>query len=135
MSETRVNIRIAPIDCWSCGAESHIVSSMLLMQSSKSAECSIADFTDYPGLVPVIETWLSESGTQTGKLKSRLSGTRGRAYMSNGCIHCDALFGQHYELHSRYEERLACDFVSDPSENWGAMLDALLASEDGHLFR
>lgn len=133
MEEVLVLIRTAPTDCWSCGAETNIVSSIELSRGDANAECSVADFTDYPQLVRSIEESL-KGKVDIGSLKARYSGTLAHSYMSNGCAHCDALFGQHFEIHTRYDEKVASEFVAAGTDGWSLMLDELLASEDGHLF-
>lgn len=56
-----------------------------------------------------------------------------RSYISNGCYHCGALYGQHYEIHARYGEEDATSFEGTARDEWQAMVEALEASEDGHL--
>lgn len=133
MEKVRVEVRVAPADCWACGAETEIVSSVALSRRDAAVECSISDFTDYPALIGPIQASLRGTG-QVGPLKPRFSKTVSRSYMSNGCAHCDALFGQHFEIQTRYQERALASFVGAEA-GWGTMMDALLASEDGHLFR
>lgn len=67
-----------------------------------------------------------------GPLKQRLSKTAGPSYVSNRCAHCDALFGRHYEIHTRYDERLILHFVASTSD-WSEMLAKLLSSDDGSI--
>jgi competence protein CoiA len=133
MGDLAVLVRTAPVDCWSCGAETTIISSIELSRGEDSAECSVSDFTDYPQLIDPIQKSLPGE-IDMGPLKLRHSKTLARSYMSNGCAHCDALFGQHFEIHTRYDETQASKFVAQGSEGWDAMLDDLLTSEDGHLF-
>jgi len=134
MPDFMVRVRVAPTDCWSCGAETKIVSSVELDDGSDRAECSVADFTEFPHLVSAVEASLP-SGTGVGALKRRFSRTIGSSYVSNGCFHCDALQGQHYEIHARYEEATMSEFHVASSEGWDKMLKELVESEDGHLFR
>jgi len=132
MSEIRVSVRVAPVDCWICGAEFHIVPSVKLATDTASAECYVSDFTAYPHLISAVQASLPYD-LQVGALKERVSQTLGRSYISNGCFHCDALYGQHYEIHARYDEVVAAVFEGMPSEDWKAMAQALEDSEDGHL--
>ncbi|RHW18245.1 hypothetical protein D1610_07150 [Sphingomonas gilva] len=132
MEDVLILVRTAPVVCWSCGAETSIVSSIELSRNDTSAVCAVSDFTAYPQLIRPIEASL-RSRIDIGALKSRYSGTLARSYVSNGCAHCDALFGQHFEIHARYDEQLASRFTAAGVEGWDAMLKDLLASEDGHL--
>lgn len=132
MSPVRVTVRVAPVDCWSCGAEFKIVPSIELVRNGSSLECCVSDFTDYPELIREVQANLPRDA-EVGQLKSRYSQTRGRSYISNGCYHCDALFGQHYEIHARYAEEDAASFEGAARDKWQAVVEAIEASEDGHL--
>lgn len=132
MNGVRVAVRVASVDCWSCGAEFHIVPSVELATGTASVECCVSDFTAYPHLISAVQASLPND-LQVGVLKARVSQTWGRSYISNGCFHCDALYGQHYEIHARYNEVIAAVFQGMPSEDWKAMAQALEDSEDGHL--
>jgi competence protein CoiA len=132
MESVKVSVRIAPVYCWSCGAEFHIVPSVELATDGESVECSVSDFTAYPHLVAAIQASLPGE-LKVGALKARHSQMRGRSYISNGCFHCDALFGDHYEIHARYDEEVAAVFEGVPSKDWREMARALMESEDNHL--
>lgn len=133
MSVIDVSLYVAPTDCWSCGAEFEIVSRMKLARDENSAECEVSDLTDHPQLADELSRQLS-SRPAVGELKLRHSATMGKSYLSNGCAHCDAIFGRHYEIGTRYDEKLAVSFGAVAADGWGEMLDRLLASDDGHLF-
>lgn len=131
MQTLSVIVRAAPIDCWSCGAEGELISSLLLSRGADSVECSISDLTGHPRLgAEIMESIASKA--VIGALKPRFSGTLQRAYMSNGCVHCDALFGQSYETHTRYEERDVAAFEPDPAGMWNDVLDVMLAAHGGN---
>ena len=132
MSVVRVTVRIAPVDCWSCGAEFKIVPSIELVRNGSKLECCVSDFTDYPDLIQEVQENLPRDA-EVGQLKSRYSQMRAHSYASNGCYHCDALYGQHYEIHARYVEEDAASFEGAAREKWQAMVEALETSEDGHL--
>lgn len=87
--------------------------------------------------VPHLATILSDRLSaipNLGPLKLRHSVTVDGSYFSNGCAHCDALFGRHFEIATRNEERLGASFTVPAVDGWGKMLDDLMASDDGHLF-
>jgi competence protein CoiA len=134
MNEVRVTVRVAPVDCWSCGAEFKIVPSIEFVANGSKLECCVSDFTDYPELISEVHANLP-ADAEIGQLKSRYSKTWARYYTSNGCYHCDALYGQHYEIHARYDEKDAVSFESAAANKWRAMIEAIEASEDGHLIR
>lgn len=131
MKTVGVEVRVAPVDCWSCGAETRVVSSIELSTDDGSAECSVADFTIYPHLIDEISARLSGE-PNIGPLKQRFSKMLGRSYMSNGCAHCDSLFGRHYEIHTRYDERPILSFRASTTD-WSEMLGQLLSSDDGSI--
>jgi hypothetical protein len=133
MSNLTVIIRTAPTTCWSCGAETTIISSLLLTRAEDEAECAVADFTEYPALIDEVNRAISDPN-DVGEVKPRLSKTLARAYMSNGCYHCDALFGQHFEIQTRYDERDAARLIVPVSGQWAEIFRRLLAADDGHLF-
>lgn len=133
MSVVDISLYTAPTDCWACGAEFKIVSSIKLARGKDSAESEVSDFTDYPELSAELSEQLS-SQPAVGELKLRHSATMGKSYLSNGCAHCDAIFGRHYEFGTRYDEKLAVSLKVSAANGWGEMLDRLLASDDGHLF-
>ena len=132
MSEVRVTVRVAPVDCWNCGAEFKIVPSIELIRNGSKLECRVSDFTDYPELISEVQANLPQD-LEVGQLKSRYSQMQAHSYTSNGCYHCDALYGQHYEIHARYGEEDATSFEGAARDKWRAMVEALEASEDGHL--
>jgi competence protein CoiA len=134
MEHISIQIRIAPADCWSCGAETTIVPSIQMTLGETSVECAVADFTAFPALIEPIKQHIARS-ENVGEIKMRFSKTLERSYMSNGCAHCDALFGQHFELHSRYSERTFSELSQPVGEDWRTMMSELASSEDGHLFR
>jgi hypothetical protein len=54
MREVSVTVRIAAVDCWSCGAEFKIVPSIELARNGSKLECCVSDFTGYPELISEI---------------------------------------------------------------------------------
>lgn len=132
MDGVRISVRMALVDCWSCGAEFRIVPSIELVTPAAVAECCVADFTVFPQLLPAVQASLP-ADLQIGKLKSRFSKPWGRSYVSNGCYHCDALYGQHYEIHARYDQTVAAVFEPAETQDWERMAQALEEAEDGHL--
>ena len=109
-----------------------MIASIGLSTGDTDIDCSVTDFSDYSHLIDEIMHHLPLE-IQLGTLKPRFSRALNRFYMSNGCAHCDALFGAHYEIHSRYDEYVASEFTGEADGEWNRIFDALLASKDGHL--
>jgi competence protein CoiA len=112
-----VILRAAPTDCWSCGCEMAILSSIVLSLGATRVDCSVADFSDWPDLIDELSAMLP-AAHGVGTIKPRASATADRTYMSNGCRHCDAIFGQHFEVHTRYNEAEIARFEIAPSARW-----------------
>jgi len=108
------------------------VPSIELVRNGSKLECCVSDFTEYPELISEVQANLPRD-VEVGQLKSRYSQMLACSYTSNGCYHCDALHGQHFEIHSRYNEVDAASFEGEARDKWQAMVEALEASEDGHL--
>ena len=126
MEEVTVTLRAAPVDCWSCGCEYRIISSILIAAGGEERCCSVADFTDVPDLLHGVIASVEVPGT-LGPVKLRASATMGRTYLSNGCYHCDALFGQTHEVHARYAEVDLAPSPQPADEIWRAFLRSLPA--------
>ena len=130
--DVAINIFVAPSQCWYCGAETSIVTNLMIDRAGERTEFCVGDLTDYRELAGEIAIRIPpELGV--GAIKMRSSATMGRAYMSNGCAHCDAIFGMHYEIHARYDERHAFTISPSPAAGWADLVEALNASDDGHL--
>lgn len=127
-----ITLRTALVDCWSCGCETEIVGSVSLENGEQNLECSVAAFTDYLDLLAILQEEALKRAS-VGDLKPRYSATMGQEYASNGCAHCDALFGQHYEIHARYNEKDAVSMMIPANERWRRFMSDLEQSEDGHL--
>ncbi len=108
-----------------------MIASICLSTGDDKVDCSITDFSSYPELAAEVASSLI-GRAEIGAVKTRFSRMMNRLYMSNGCAHCDALFGEHYEIHSRYDEVVAAEFRTS-SSGWRDIFSALLTSDDGHL--
>ena len=128
MDHITIHIRVTTLACYACGAETKMIVSIGLSSGDTNLGCSV---TDYPELAELMAKSL-RSKAEIGAIKPRFSRTMGLSYMSNGCAHCDALFGQHYEVHSRYGEYVAAEFTGTDSCEWRQIFNALLTSDDGH---
>jgi hypothetical protein len=103
-------------DCWRCGAESKVIVWVRLAAGTHSARFSVPDLSDHPGLFEKIkpncpdEIWAG--------VKWRYSHTLRTRYLSNGCVHCDALFGEFFEHENWYNDALSCQFEVEADECW-----------------
>jgi competence protein CoiA len=123
-----VSVRAGYIDCWkrSCGARTRIITGLDVAFGPNKCSFSVPDFDEYPDLFQVIRNYLPYD-LGIGAIRQRYSNTQERAYLSNGCIRCDGLIGQFFEIHARYDEETICVFPIRISERWRAAI-----IKDGH---
>jgi len=62
---------------------------------------------------------------QYGLLKKRFSKTRGEAYLSNGCYHCDAIQGAFFSDHERNAENMKYSHFIDVQIDSDTKIDGL----------
>lgn len=134
MNNASILIMTSAADCWSCGAETEIITRIHIRLAEQTVQCSVSDLTAYPPLATDISDRLT-GRRSIGLLKWRHSQTIGRQYISNGCVHCDALFGDSFEVLARNEEKPCLEFEPEDSSGWNKLAVALNESPDGHLFR
>jgi hypothetical protein len=78
---------------------------------------TIPDLDEHPELLRIVLKHVPRK-LNIGKIKRRFSNTQQRAYVSNGCIHCDSIVGQFFE-HDVYDvEEPLCRFPIAISEQW-----------------
>lgn len=125
-----MDVMCAATKCWRC----HKSTTLVIQVRLKASECfpgysdistSMYKFDDVEGgkealYRPLPEALLREHGI--GAVRPRYSKTAGAAYLSNGCVHCDALQGQFYE-----SEHLG---VEEPAFRTTVMLPRALASHE-----
>eukprot|EP00456_Euglypha_rotunda_P062931 TRINITY_DN53120_c1_g1_i1.p1 TRINITY_DN53120_c1_g1~~TRINITY_DN53120_c1_g1_i1.p1 ORF type:complete len:165 (-),score=20.72 TRINITY_DN53120_c1_g1_i1:65-559(-) len=124
MDHFSILVRTAPADCWHCGAETEIVSSIRIVRGPDHAECSVSDLTDHPGPSRDIAEIVKDR-VSVGEIKLRFSKTAGYDYLSNGCAHCDALFGDFFEVRTRNFEQPLAEFIPADTEGWADVFDGL----------
>jgi competence protein CoiA len=118
------NVMAAKTSCWKCGGETRTVLGVEL-QTEKMfpgfgnvrVDIGAIDAHEEPGL-QWVQTFLPAGLLRqwgVGEIKMRVSKTEGRSYLSNGCVHCDALYGRHfypelwYDLVPLFEARVAVE--------------------------
>lgn len=129
-SPARVSVLAGTMFCWQCGAETQIITGVYVLLGPKEYRFSVPSLDDYPDLFEVVRSRLPNA-FQIGVIKRRFSKTQGRSYLSNGCIHCDALIGEWYESEAWDNQQEVCSFVIRIDNRWRQALEANPAQEQG----
>ena len=119
-----------PTACWKCGR-----STMALVAISPSGARDDDELfqTDEPASLAFAAAHLPAEVSQVGEIKVRASRTVGENYLSNGCVHCDALLGNFFLFHEELPENLVTErtaglqvlaTVSVPVTDWELCLSA-----------
>jgi competence protein CoiA len=89
-----VTVHTGVLDCWhsSCGAETRIITFINFMPDDLQFRVSNLD----PEILQFVLDQLPPD-LEIGRIKPRYSKTVEQTYMSNGCVRCDRLIGEHYE--------------------------------------
>ena len=92
-----VSIYVASIKCWRCQRTTDIIFEICIGSNygDYRYELRVEDFEEHEDLLQDILSRLPEE-LALGEIKQRYSRTAEDAYLSNGCSHCDALFGKFY---------------------------------------
>src|SRR5262249_50091527 len=106
----QVEVMVGDLHCWSCGAETKIINGIDVVVGPNRFHFSVPDFDSHLGLFELIRHRLP-SNLQIGVVKQRFSRTEGRSYLSNGCVHCDALFGAFYDHYDGSSGEKVCEFA------------------------
>lgn len=118
-------------DCWKCHKPTSIITRLdfRVDQLLPGANCVSMDIEDFDS--PVGQAVLAEAMSSVdlrshgiGAVRSRFSRTRGSAYLSNGCVHCDALQGAFYEHEVWYD--------AEPTLTLECRMPADLFTDDVH---
>jgi competence protein CoiA-like protein len=107
----------AEMTCWSCGAETRIVTGIHVAFGPHDCRFAIPDLDEHPELLRIVLKHVPLN-LNIGKIKRRFSNTQQRAYVSNGCIHCDSIVGQFFEDGVYDVEEPLCHFTVTLSEQW-----------------
>lgn len=114
-------INAGEMSCWDCGADTPIISSIALSYGPNDIRLSVAEFDAFPDLFALVRKQIPEDAG-IGIIRPRFSRTMNRAYLSNGCAHCDVLIGQHYEHEAWYREKTVAAFSVLIDEAWRRLL-------------
>jgi hypothetical protein len=92
-----------PTACWKCGGSTVA----LVAVSPPGARDDDELFqTSEPAALAFAAAYLPVGAWQVGEIKERASRTAGETYLSNGCVHCDALLGNFFLFHEELLEVL-----------------------------
>jgi hypothetical protein len=120
-----IRVHAAETACWKCKKPTtHLIHIELAVDEAFSSHGSHNICLDeIETAAPQGETWLAKyvpdnrlASVGIGPIKRRYSRTRGTRYLSNGCIHCDALQGAFFEHEIAWEAKsvLATHAVVEP---------------------
>ena len=112
-----VSVRAGRLDCWSCGAETRIVTGIDVDVGPNAYGFSVPDLGDHPDLFEIISRHLPSS-LGLGPVERRFSKTQGRSYLSNGCANCGALIGEFFEHDAWEDQAEVCRFSVRIDERW-----------------
>lgn len=110
-----------PMSCYKCQGKTSIVTRIVVEVGRGSYGLSVPDFTGMENLL----SFLSPSFLRqwnVGPLKPRFSKTQERSYLSNGCIHCDALIGQFHEHEAWSDQSEVLRVPISMSDGWRAAI-------------
>jgi hypothetical protein len=106
-----VSISTAPVECWSCKKETRVVHEVIfeaskILPGHADIHTDIYEFDGIDGggaMLAVLfpSHLLRQHGI--GAIKDRYSRTMGGTYLSNGCVHCDAIQGRFYDHDSWHD--------------------------------
>ena len=110
-------INVGTISCWACGADTDILTMVAVTYGPHVYHFTVPDLGEQPDLFAQVREHIpTDSGI--GIIRARQSRTQNRAYLSNGCAHCDALIGQFHEHDAWHEQRPVSSFEIVVGERW-----------------
>lgn len=92
-----MRVSFVEVTCWKCHGQTSMASGLDVFTDTKTPLASLS-FTD-----PRAARWIADQVHESllrqhgiGPIRERHSKTAGGAYLSNGCVHCGALQGNHF---------------------------------------
>lgn len=116
-ADARVAILAGTMSCWNCGAATRLVTRVHVTFGPHLHQFRVDELGAYPDLFEIVHGHLPPD-REIGKIKARFSRTVGHAYLSNGCFHCDALIGSHYEHEAWHTQEEVCAFDIRITDRW-----------------
>jgi len=124
-----LTVRAAWTPCWHerCHARTRIVTQVEVTFGPNTCGFSIRELGQHPELLRrVLDRLPPAAGL--GRIKRRYSKALEESYISNGCIRCDRLYGEHFEADVRDDEEVLCAFPLPLSDD---VRSAIKAQQDG----
>jgi hypothetical protein len=116
-SDAIVAIRAGLLSCWSCGADTRIITGIDVAFGPNKLSFTIPEIGDHAQLLESVLSRLPGC-LEVGSVKPRFGKTQGRSYVSNGCFHCDALIGEFYEHEAWDEQETVVAFSIRIGKQW-----------------
>lgn len=95
-----INVRYTSCDCWRCKRSTNIITALIIYNKNNNFIDSLS-FTNQS-----VARWIAKNipkqslwDNGIGTIRERYSKTVGGKYISNGCVHCDALQGNFFVVH------------------------------------
>jgi hypothetical protein len=126
-----MDICAAYTECWRCKKSTGLVINLCfaasrVLQGAADVTADIYDFDDGGrGVALLMSTLRTETLARhgIGQIKPRYSRTEAQSYLSNGCIHCDALQGRFFDHEVAYDAHpiFSIDVLFD--DRWASHLE------------
>ncbi len=129
-AEARVSVRAGHMHCWKCGAETRLLTGIDVAVGPFDLPFKVAGLDEHLSVFEVIRRSLPQE-LGIGEIKRRYSRTQNRAYLSNGCAHCDALMGEFHEHNAWHDQKVVSEFAVAVDEAWRAAIRDHDGYEDG----
>ena len=108
LPQVEVDLLGLPTICWKCGAES--VALVGIIPHEDGPEDELVRLSE-PAALAFAAELLPPGFPRVGVIKDRASRAAGETYLSNGCVQCDALFGNFFLYHEELLEVLVTEGV------------------------
>jgi competence protein CoiA len=118
-----VSVRAGSLSCWSCGADTRIVTGIDVAFGPNELGFTIPEIGNQAEPLDSILSRLP-GDLEIGRIKPRFSKTQGRTYVSNGCFHCDALIGEFYEHDAWDEQQTLAAFSIRINKPWQRAIES-----------
>jgi hypothetical protein len=122
-AEATVSVRAGCLPCWSCGAETTIITGVDVAFGAQELSFTIPDLGEHAQPLESVLRRLS-GDLEVGSIKPRFSKTQDRSYVSNGCFHCGALIGEFFEHDAWDEQETVLAFSIQISEQWKRAIES-----------